>query len=238
VRSRQAPNNIGRYLYALMSNRRDGPCGFCGINGRPVYSIAVDQVAAIVSDLPMGRLPGTSRYLTTHEHVLEKLMRRGPVLPVVPGTVADNSLAVRRALLCNEDPLLQRLEDMAGKVEMRVRVTAHETSVPQSLPDRSQERHNARDRVSRTHEETCDHESATSRRLAEQRQTCRWEVESTLAGCSLATMHVASRTDREILDLACLIERTDHDKFETVVHSLACLLDPNTRLARFEMGRY
>lgn len=225
--ARKAPNNIGRYLYALTNNRRDGPCGFPGINRRPVHAIAVDQLAAVVSDLPRGRMPCASRCLSIHEYVLKRLMGRGPVLPVVPGTVADSSLAVRRALLGNEDVLLQRLDHVTGKVEMRVRVTALGPSAFQYLQDRGPERHEARDRVPGTHEQTCDDELTASRRRAEQRQACRREVEDALAACCLDTRHVTCRTAREVLDLACLIERTDHDRFEAVVRKLACVFDPS-----------
>jgi len=82
MRTRTAPG-IGRYLYALTNNRRDEPCGFPGINGRPAYVIAGDQVAAVVSDLPRRRIPCARHCRGVHEQVLKRLLVRGAVLPVV-----------------------------------------------------------------------------------------------------------------------------------------------------------
>ncbi len=115
-----------KYVYGVMSAASDPPAT-AGIGGAPVQLIGAGDLAAIVSDIDRSELQMGREAMTAHARVLEEALTRGTVLPMRFGVVMDDADTVRGELLQEHAPDLQaQLQQLEGKVELRLRATYEE----------------------------------------------------------------------------------------------------------------
>jgi hypothetical protein len=97
----------------------------------PVRTVAVEDVAAVVSDLPAEATPGTRSDLEAHARVLAAVVESGvTVIPVRFGLVFDGDAAVREHLLePRRGDLRQLLERLGGRVQMTIKAVYDEQAV-------------------------------------------------------------------------------------------------------------
>src|SRR3978361_2359648 len=117
------------YVYGVLS-ADDQPPQMKGIGGAPLQEVTSDGIAALVSDLTGEELALGREEMTAHARVLEEALQHGTVLPMRFGVVMAGEPAVKRALLdAHRDELNQQLQEMAGKVELRVRAVYNEDTL-------------------------------------------------------------------------------------------------------------
>jgi CRP-like cAMP-binding protein len=88
------------------------------------------DVAAIVSDVPAGELRAGREELIAHAEVLARALGGSVVLPMRFGVVMDDDETVREELLVAfHDDLLAQLEQLDGKVELRLRASYDEATM-------------------------------------------------------------------------------------------------------------
>jgi hypothetical protein len=112
-----------------------------GIQGSPIKAITEGSITALVSELPHADEVELGREeLNAHATVLEQAMQSGTVLPMRFGVVMENEDAVRQNLLsAHRDILTQQLEEMAGKVEVRLRAVYEEQTVMREVVNENPE---------------------------------------------------------------------------------------------------
>ena len=95
-----------------------------GIAGAPLRLIGSDGAAALVSPLEGDHPVLGPEDLETHVRVLTEALSCGSVLPMRAGVVMHDAADVRHRLLQRHAPeLLRQLDELANKIEMRVRAT-------------------------------------------------------------------------------------------------------------------
>jgi hypothetical protein len=115
------------------------PAGVKAPSGRGVASgrlrvVPHGDVAAIVSDAPGPELRAGKDELIAHADVLERALARSVVLPMRFGILLSDDQAVREQLLDPfHDDLLVQLEQLTGKVELRLRAVYDEDAVLQDI---------------------------------------------------------------------------------------------------------
>jgi Gas vesicle synthesis protein GvpL/GvpF len=103
------------------------PPSAAGIGGAQVQLIRETEIAAIVSDIDSRHLELGREAMTAHARVLEDAVAAGTVLPMRFGVVMADEDAVRRQLLDGHGRELRaQLEELSGKVELRLRATYEE----------------------------------------------------------------------------------------------------------------
>jgi hypothetical protein len=119
-------DNMPEYVYGVVARDARPPNGR-GITDAPLRLIGSDGAAALVSWLE-GERPVLGREdLETHVRVLTDALSCGAVLPMRAGVVMSDAEEVRQRLLERHAPELRRqLDELADKVEMRVRATYEE----------------------------------------------------------------------------------------------------------------
>lgn len=91
-----------------------------GIDGAPLRSVAVGRVAAVASE--HASAPESSEdHLWQHEAVLERLLERGPVLPMRFGASVAGDRELEELLRAREDEFVELLAGVRGAVELCVR---------------------------------------------------------------------------------------------------------------------
>lgn len=118
-----------KYVYGVVPAAGDPPQGD-GIDGATLELIREDGLAALVSDVA-GSTPRLGREaMTTHARILERALSHGTVLPMRFGVVMPSERAVRDELLTAHGAALRsQLDELAGKVELKLRATYDEESL-------------------------------------------------------------------------------------------------------------
>jgi len=124
-------NGEGKYLYCIISTSQDRNFGPIGIGGRGdiVSAISSNELAGVISNSPMDRYEISRENLTTHEEVIEEVMKDYTVLPVRFGTIAGNAEDIRRLLQQRHLEFKNLLHEMDNKIELGVKAVWQDMSL-------------------------------------------------------------------------------------------------------------
>ena len=220
------------YLYAVIGNAQGRTYDDVGIDGRKVYIISVGRVAAVVSDVPSGKVRPERSHLAAHQGVLKKLMAEATPLPMSFGILADSAQAVRNMLSRNQPALLEQLRRVAGKVEMGLRVSWDVPNIFEYFVNTHPELKLARDRLLGGHREPTQDQKIEVGRLFDRflngdREAYADKVKGILAPHCFEIELNKCRNEREVMNLVCLVERAAMPQFESSVFEAAKQFDNN-----------
>lgn len=221
------PNeNPGRYLYAIISGSDACDFGTCGIHDGRVYTIAEEGVSAVVSDVANRRIRPERRLLAAHNKVLKRLMEDTSPLPMSFGIIADGPAAIRTILTRNLTAIRRQLQRVRGKVEMGLRVSWSVPNIFEYFVNTQPDLKRARDLFFAGHREPSQEEKLELGRmfehlLAEVREEHVCTVENVLSECTQEIKRNKNRNEREVMSLACLIERDAQEAFEEGIFKAA-----------------
>jgi hypothetical protein len=124
---------VASYVYGVVDDAMKPPSRR-GVGDAPLQLVSSGGSAALVSELPQEHLEMGREELLTHAQVLEDALQHGTVLPMRFGVVLESAEAVQRELLdAHAEELRSQLQQFAGKVEMRVRVTYEEAPLMREI---------------------------------------------------------------------------------------------------------
>ena len=213
----------GRYLYAIV----DGPVNpepmeFGGIDGAQVYALRDGRIAAVVSDLPDRKVRPERRKLAAHHEVMQRLMAERTVLPMAFGLIADGPESVQRILRLNHEAFEEQLDRLRHKVEMGLRVTWDVPNIFEYIVTKHAELAAYRDQIFRGGREPSQDEKielgrAFDRMLNADREASIERVRRAMESrCDAITVN-KPRNERNVMNLACLVDRSRIKEFEAGV---------------------
>ncbi|TDD62611.1 GvpL/GvpF family gas vesicle protein [Actinomadura darangshiensis] len=129
---------VPQYVYGVTRKGTALPQDVGGLDDRPVSLVQDGGVcAAIVSDLPADRPLGDRADLVAHQRVLNALVDAGTVvLPFRFGAALADRAAVEKELLAgNSERLGQVLDQLEGRVELRLKATYVQETVLREIMD-------------------------------------------------------------------------------------------------------
>jgi hypothetical protein len=113
-------------LYAIVGSG-SGPVLGEGLENSVLRPVAIDDLTAVVSDLP--RAPeATQEALWAYDRAVEQLMTGEAVLPARFGSSFSGDSEIRSVLASRHDELTSALERVRGAVELGVRATWRATA--------------------------------------------------------------------------------------------------------------
>lgn len=220
------------YVYAITAAASGDGLGPLGVEGGVVRFVTAGGLSAVVSDVPERLRPERSQ-IAAHQAVLRRLMVDvAAVLPVSFGLVADDRAAILRLLTRNRKALLEQLHRVAGRVEMGLRVVWDVPNIFEYFVSTHPELRAVRDRFFGGHRElTLDDKIEVGRVfdriLNEDREVQAQSVEKVLAPHCDEMRRNGPRNEREVLSLACLVDRECLTQFEAAVFEAAKRFDNN-----------
>jgi hypothetical protein len=117
-------------LYAYGVVRPDQPCpGVAGIDGAAVALVDAGGVRVAVSELADGAAPTPER-LARHHRVAMALLASGGLVPLRFGQTFESETSLRTALEGRGEELARKLDELAGCVELGVRVALDGRPIP------------------------------------------------------------------------------------------------------------
>ena len=114
----------GKYIYSIVGTneaRNFGPIGI-GNRGDIVSTVGYQDIGVVISNSPMTKYVISRENMTTHEKVIEEVMKDYTVLPVRFCTIATSAEEVRSLLRKRYLEFKNLLRDMENKVELGVKV--------------------------------------------------------------------------------------------------------------------
>jgi hypothetical protein len=219
----------GCYLYAVtevpVSSHGEA---ITGIGGAPIYSLAEGELAVVVSDIGESQIRPERRHIAAHHQVLRHLLERGAILPMAFGIIADNPAAVRRMLKAYHRSFADQLFQLAGKVEMGLRVTLDTPNVFEYYVHRFVELQALRDRMLQgggSREDKIELGRQFEQMLDEAREEAFEKIEEILATVCFAIERNPVKEEQEIANLACLVARDRLSDFEGAIDEVARRFD-------------
>ncbi len=223
----------GHYLYAIADAVEGHPgYGAIGINGAAVYTIALGPVMAVVSDLSEKRLRPERKNLSAHNGVIKTLMEETTVLPVAFGTIADSNKALLKILKTNRATFVEQLDLVRGKVELGLRVVLDVPNIFGYMVGRHTELAEMRDEaIGKQHGLSQNDKIEIGRLfdhlLKQDREEHAASVMDVLGPrCNDIKLN-PSREEKEVMHLACLVDRDKQKSFEDGVFEAAKQFDNN-----------
>jgi hypothetical protein len=223
----------GHYLYAIADAVEVPPVyGNIGINGAPVYTISQGALAAVVSDITEKRIRPERKNLAAHNVVIKRLMEDATVLPVAFGTIAASNKALLHILKQNLTTFTEQLAVVRGKVELGLRVVLDVPNIFEYMVNRHPDLAELRDAmVGKQHGPTQNDKIEMGRLfdhlLNQDREQHAETVMEVLGPRCVDIKQNPPREEKEVMHLACLVERGAQKAFEDGVFASANRFDNN-----------
>jgi len=226
--------SVKSYLYAIIPAGGAGAgMGRIGIADSEVYTLVDGDLAAVVSDVPDQRLRPERRHLAAHHAVHKGLMAGvGALLPMSFGVVADSPGAIRRIMALNREAFAAQLRRVEGKVEMTLKVQWDVPSIFEYFVRTHPELRMLRDRLFGGGHQPAEDDKIElgrlfDRTLSEDRAADTQRVVEVLGPLCAEIHENPQRSEREVMELACLVPRDGQDRFQQGIFDAAKQFDDN-----------
>jgi hypothetical protein len=110
------------YLYCLLRAVREPPPHLAGIDGASVRAVSLGDLGAWVSDIAASTVAPTAERAASHDRVVRAALEGETPLPVRFGQIVADDAALVHVAQERHDRFLAALEQVAGTVEMTVRL--------------------------------------------------------------------------------------------------------------------
>ena len=226
-------NFRAKILYALCAAEGDAPdFKVKGLESGLVYAIDQDGIRAIVSDTMSTKLRPERRNISAHQAVLHSLTKQGTVLPMRFGIIARNADAVQNLLTSNKKSIQEHFKRLNGRVEMGLRVSWDVTNIYEYFVALHPVLSEVRDEIwsknptasSRRDEKVRLGNLYESLRTADRKESTEKVKEILIEYCEDIIENPVKK-EKDVMNLACLVDRDRIDEFATGVFQASKLFD-------------
>ncbi len=224
----------GKYLYAIIAAADAGAMSrdLRGIDEEKVLAVASGGIAAVVSAVQDKKIRPERRHLSAHHGVLKLLMETTTPLPMSFGIIAESTAAVKRVLGDRRQDFAAHLKRVKGKVEMGLKVTWDVPNIFDYFVITHPELKAMRDRFFGSNREPTQEQKIElgrifDRILNEDREAFTAQVSEVLSDYCSETKAGNCAKVNDVMNLACLVERSELSRFEQGVFEAAEQFDNN-----------
>jgi hypothetical protein len=223
----------GKILYALC-RADDTPLNHNvrGLESSPIYAIDQSGIRAIVSDTLSVRLRPDRSNISAHQTVLKSLTTDTTVLPMRFGVLARDAGAVEKLLATNVVSINEHFERLNGRVEMGLRVSWDVTNIYEHFVNLHPTLAAGRDQIWSQHsgssarrEEKIQLGNMYEALRTSDRQSAAEKVKDILVDYCEDIVENPLKREKDVINFACLIERTKLDEFVSGVFEASKAFD-------------
>lgn len=225
---------MGQYLYAVIATADAIPDGLTGLNNAPVFTLVEGDLCAVVSEMSERRLRPERRHLTAHQGILRQLLETTTPLPMSFGMVSESESATLQLLKHYRPDFEEQLERVGGAVEMGLRVRWDVENIFEFLLSRHTELAELRDHIREQevdsgpqHQSRIELGRMFERILEQEREQVEDQVVEILERACREVHRSKPRAENDILNLACLVDRSRQEEFVSRVVEAASGFDGN-----------
>lgn len=218
--------SVAQYLYGVVEPDFPIPRGN-GIAGGRLSLVTGEEVAALVSSIDEGRLRFGREEMMIHSRVLERALTKGTVLPMRFGIVMSGPEEIHTRLFDEYGTeLREQLDELTGKVEVRIRATYDEELLLREIVRDDPEIANLRASMLGSSDDATYYArirlgelvaAAVERRRARDAQT----IVDALSGAALTVEPSSAAHERIVLQASFLVERDRLARFDHLLEEVA-----------------
>lgn len=225
---------LGKYVYCVIRSadvRRFGAVGI-GDNGFEIHTVHYRDLAAVVSDVPLGVLDSTRENVLAHERVNEIVMRDHTVIPMSFGTVFKTNDDIVQLLRSAYDAFGDVLTKMRDKMEFGLKVLWDRDSIIKDIEDEDEGIHRLKNEIAlqkgSTYFARMQYGRAIDAALQARSERYGSEILDWLRGVAVASRINKPIGDKMIMNAAFLVSRDQEAAFDARVKSIAAKHDKLT----------
>jgi Gas vesicle synthesis protein GvpL/GvpF len=224
----------GKYVYCVIQSAdvvRFGAGGI-GDNGSEIHTIHYRDLAAVVSDVPLGILDSTRENVLAHERVNEIVMRDHTVIPMSFGTIFKTKDDIVQLLRSAYDAFGDVLQKMRDKMEFGLKVLWDRDSVVKDIEDEDEGIHRLKNEIAlqkgSTYFARMQYGRAIDAALQARSERYGSDILDRLRDVAVASRINKPIGDKMIMNAAFLVSRDQETAFDTRVKSIAAEHDKLT----------
>jgi hypothetical protein len=217
----------GRYVYCIVRSDRQHDFGSIGIGGgQRVFTVAYQDLAAVVSDTPIVIYDPTRANILAHEFVNETVMREFTVIPMSFGTVFRSEEDVTELLRSTYQAFSDVLYKMQDKIEFGLKVLWDREKVIAHLERENEEIRNLNGEIGRNTTSSTYFARMQLGRLMEsaiEDMGARYvaDIHDALKPVAVASRSNKPIGDRMIINAAFLVDRAQEQAFDERVKDIS-----------------
>ena len=224
----------GKYVYCVIQSADALKFGAVGIgdNGTDVHTVHYRDLAAVVSDVPLGILDSTRENVLAHERVNEIVMRDHTVIPMSFGTIFKTKDDIVQLLRSAYDAFGDVLSKMRDKMEFGLKVLWDRDSIVKDIEDEDEGIHRLKNEIAlqkgSTYFARMQYGRAIDAALQSRSERYGSEILDRLRDVAVASRINKPIGDKMIMNAAFLVSRNQEAAFDTRVKSIAAEHDKLT----------
>jgi hypothetical protein len=222
-----ADSGRGKYVYCVIQSADSRKFGAAGIgdNGSEIHTIHYRDLAAVVSDVPLGILDSTRENVLAHERVNEIVMRDHTVIPMSFGTIFKTRDDIVQLLRSAYDAFGDVLTKMRDKMEFGLKVLWDRDSVVKDIEDEDEGIHRLKNEIASqkgsTYFARMQYGRAIDAALQQRSERYGSEILDRLRDVAVASRINKPIGDKMIMNAAFLVSRDQETAFDTRVKNIA-----------------
>jgi hypothetical protein len=225
---------LGRYVYCIV--RASSPLAFGRIGlGRPpgdVTTVNFRDLAAVVSDTPLGVLDPTRENVLAHQRVNETVMERQTVLPMSFGTVFRTDDDIVEFLRSAHEAFADVINKMADKLEFGLKVLWDRDAVIRSIEAEDEGIRRLKRELSAlkgsTYFARMQYGRMVDSALEARSESYVFDIFEALRSVAVASRSNKPIGDKMIMNAAFLVSRDEEPAFDAAVKQLGAQFDKLT----------
>jgi hypothetical protein len=224
----------GKYVYCVIQSADPLKFGAAGIgdNGTEIHTVHYRDLAAVVSDVPLGVLDSTRENVLAHERVNEIVMRDHTVIPMSFGTIFKTKDDIVQLLRSAYDAFGDVLSKMRDKMEFGLKVLWDRDSVVKDIEDEDEGIHRLKNEIAlqkgSTYFARMQYGRAIDAALQSRSERYGTEILDRLRDVAVASRINKPIGDKMIMNAAFLVSRDQETAFDSRVKSIAAEHDKLT----------
>jgi len=216
----------GKYVYCIFRSSRPMEFGAIGIGPDPsqVHTVNYRDLAAVVSDIPIGVMDPNRENVLAHQRVNETVMREHTVIPMSFGSVFKTHDDTVELLRSAYDAFADVLAKMANKVEFGLKVLWEPEQIIREIENDDEDIRRLKNEISSQKGSTYFARMQYGRSIdaALQARSERYvaEIFAALRDVAMASRSNKPIGDKMILNAAFLVSRDKEGAFDTAVKKI------------------
>jgi hypothetical protein len=229
-----AAESRGKYVYCVIQSAEPLRFGSPGIgdNGSEIHTVHYRDLAAVVSDVPLGILDSTRENVLAHERVNEIVMRDHTVIPMSFGTIFKTGDDIVQLLRSAYDAFGDVLSKMRDKMEFGLKVLWDRDSVVKDIEDEDEGIHRLKNEIAlqkgSTYFARMQYGRAIDAALQARSERYGSEILDRLRDVAVASRINKPIGDKMIMNAAFPVSRDQEAAFDSRVKSIAAEHDKLT----------
>jgi len=217
----------GKYIYCVIDSDQPQSFGPLGIGGRgdQLHTICFNDIAALVSDAPLGKYRVSRENSLAHQKAIEEVMDGYTTLPVRFATVAEDEEKVKRILGKEHDRFKDLLDSVKNKTELGLKAMFEEEVIYKNILEKYEDISLLKEKIAtvapeKSHYQRMEIGKMVEDALQRERQIVKDDIINTLSPLAVEVKTNDTYGELMIINAAFFVEKEKETDFDQQVQQL------------------